>query len=124
MPGEEGKEEDEEENYEIHSDDDEMPFACFICRGDFVNPVVTACGHYFCNSCAMENSRSSTKCFVCGKQTSGIFNRAMKLIKKLNAAGKLSSSSSSSASSTYSHFLPIFVNLRQFANLPIFFAIR
>ena len=26
---------------EESSDEDDLPFACFICRGDFVNPVVT-----------------------------------------------------------------------------------
>lgn len=27
--------------YEIHSDDDELPFKCFICRESFVDPIVT-----------------------------------------------------------------------------------
>ena len=27
--------------YEISSDEDELPFACFICRETFKNPVVT-----------------------------------------------------------------------------------
>ena len=38
--------------YQIEeSDDDEdeaLPFACFICREGFKNPVVTKCKHYFC----------------------------------------------------------------------------
>lgn len=34
-----GKEEEVEE---------EVPFACLICRKPFVEPVVTKCGHYFC----------------------------------------------------------------------------
>lgn len=32
-------EEDEEE---------EVPFACLICRNPFTDPVITKCGHYFC----------------------------------------------------------------------------
>ncbi|XP_060566075.1 E3 ubiquitin-protein ligase RNF113A-like [Ruditapes philippinarum] len=31
----------QEENYEISSDEDELPFRCFICRKSFVNPVIT-----------------------------------------------------------------------------------
>lgn len=29
-------------------DEDELPFACYICRESFTNPVVTKCKHYFC----------------------------------------------------------------------------
>lgn len=74
-----------EENYEIKDDDDAdgLPFACFICRGDFVNPVVTLCGHYFCSKCALDASRNDSKCQACGKQTNGVFNSARKLIKKI-----------------------------------------
>ncbi|NXM65017.1 R113A protein, partial [Illadopsis cleaveri] len=36
------------ENYEVSSDEEDMPFKCFICRGSFKNPVVTKCRHYFC----------------------------------------------------------------------------
>jgi len=28
--------------------DDGLPFACFICRRFFTNPIVTSCSHYFC----------------------------------------------------------------------------
>ncbi|GAB2231137.1 hypothetical protein Drorol1_Dr00027425 [Drosera rotundifolia] len=28
-------------------DEDTLPFACFICRNPFVDPVVTKCKHYF-----------------------------------------------------------------------------
>lgn len=37
-------------NYEIESSDDEeeLPFACHICREPFTRPVVTKCKHYFC----------------------------------------------------------------------------
>ena len=70
-------------------EDDELPFACFICRDDFKNPVVTVCGHYFCGPCAMEDNKKNPKCRVCGKKTHGVFNKAVKLLKKLASAGKL-----------------------------------
>lgn len=35
-------------------DDDSLPFACFICRQPFVDPVVTNCKHYFCEHCALK----------------------------------------------------------------------
>ncbi|KAL2295301.1 LOW QUALITY PROTEIN: hypothetical protein Nmel_018464 [Mimus melanotis] len=31
----------DDENYEVSSDEEDMPFKCFICRGSFKNPVVT-----------------------------------------------------------------------------------
>lgn len=31
-------------------EEDEVPFACLICRKEFKEPVVTKCGHYFCMS--------------------------------------------------------------------------
>jgi RING finger protein 113A len=66
-----------------NDDDDNLPFACFICKGDFVNPVVTQCGHYFCSECALRHHKRTPKCAACGKHTFGIFNRATKLINKL-----------------------------------------
>jgi RING finger protein 113A len=29
------------------SEDEDVPFACLICRNPFKDPVVTKCGHYF-----------------------------------------------------------------------------
>ncbi|KAF8379681.1 hypothetical protein HHK36_029125 [Tetracentron sinense] len=37
-------------------DDDSLPFACFICRQPFVDPVATKCKHYFCEHCALKVS--------------------------------------------------------------------
>ncbi|KAJ1678290.1 RNA-splicing factor [Spiromyces aspiralis] len=65
------------------SSDEELPFACLICRKEFVSPVETKCGHYFCEACALKHYRKTPKCFACGAPTSGIFMPAKKLIAKL-----------------------------------------
>ncbi|KTW25916.1 hypothetical protein T552_03190 [Pneumocystis carinii B80] len=74
--------------YDSHTDDsssenDEIPFACFICRKEYVQPIVTKCGHYFCESCAIQRYRKNPNCIICGAGTSGIFNTAKKLQSKL-----------------------------------------
>ena len=57
-------------------DDDDLPFACIICRDRFTNPVVTRCGHYFCEKCALYRFRATSKtCAACGKETLGVFNQ-------------------------------------------------
>lgn len=74
---------DDDKKYEINSDEEDVPFKCLICRKSFENPVVTKCQHYFCEKCALERYRKSTRCFVCSAQTSGVFNPAKKLIQRL-----------------------------------------
>lgn len=69
--------------YEISSDEDDLPFKCLICRNTFKDPVVTKCKHYFCEGCALKHYKKSTKCFVCDKQTGGVFNTAKELILKM-----------------------------------------
>jgi len=32
----------------LEEEEEEIPFACIICRKEFTDPVVTKCGHYFC----------------------------------------------------------------------------
>jgi hypothetical protein len=77
-------EEDDEDKYAINSDEDDLPFACFICREPFTNPVVTMCGHYFCGNCAFDACKANgNKCPVCNKQTFGVFNKATKIVKKM-----------------------------------------
>ncbi|ORX57607.1 hypothetical protein DM01DRAFT_1334200 [Hesseltinella vesiculosa] len=73
--------------YEISDSDseDEVPFACLICRNEFANPVVTRCGHYFCEACAISNYRTNSKCFACGAPTAGVFNTAKNILEKLRA---------------------------------------
>ncbi|XP_075988243.1 RING finger protein mdlc [Anticarsia gemmatalis] len=69
-------------DYEVSSDED-LPFRCFICRNSFTQPVVTKCKHYFCEKCALENYKKSTRCFICNAQTNGMFNPAKELEAKL-----------------------------------------
>ncbi|XP_014245619.1 RING finger protein 113A [Cimex lectularius] len=71
------------DNYEIDSDDDQLPFKCFICRESFVNPIVTKCRHYFCEKCALDQYKKSTRCFICNTQTNGVFNPAKEIIEKM-----------------------------------------
>ncbi len=40
---------------ETSSDEDGIPKECPICDEDFKDPVVTQCGHYFCEKCAIEH---------------------------------------------------------------------
>jgi len=78
---------DDPSKYEIkENDDDFLPFKCLICRGSYVNPVMTKCKHYFCEKCALAHFKKSTKCFVCEKQTGGFFDPATAIIERLNAA--------------------------------------
>jgi len=71
---------------ESDSDSDaDIPFACLICRKPYTDPVVTRCGHYFCSACAIKRFAKTPKCLACGAPTGGIFNRADKVIDRLNA---------------------------------------
>jgi len=82
-----GHEDDDEHQYEI-KEDEQLPFKCLLCRKSFVKPIVTKCKHYFCEKCALEQYRKSTRCFVCGVQTQGIFNPAKEISKRINTTGK------------------------------------
>ncbi|KAF8629159.1 hypothetical protein AX17_005744 [Amanita inopinata Kibby_2008] len=64
--------------------DADIPFACLICRKHYTDPVVTRCGHYFCSACAIKRFAKTPKCLACGAPTGGIFNRADKIIEKVN----------------------------------------
>jgi RING finger protein 113A len=73
------------EEDEKKGDDEEkgLPWACPICRQGFTNPIVTNCGHYFCEKCALDAYVKDTKCPACRAQTHGAFNTATKLISVL-----------------------------------------
>lgn len=82
--GNKGTENDEDDE----DDEDELlesiPFACIICRKPYQNPIVTKCGHYFCESCALQRYRKSPSCAACGAGTGGVFNVAKKLNQLLD----------------------------------------
>ena len=66
-------------------DEDELPFACYICRrpwDEVPDPVVTRCKHYFCEHCALKHNARSKKCAACEQPTNGIFNVAKDVIKR------------------------------------------
>mgnify|MGYP002621103499 CR=1 FL=1 len=76
---EDGRDEDEEEARLLES----IPFACFICKGPYQSPIVTRCGHYFCEECALRRYRKDPSCAACGAGTNGVFNAAKRLQKLL-----------------------------------------
>ncbi|KAH9446737.1 hypothetical protein Pst134EA_030643 [Puccinia striiformis f. sp. tritici] len=66
-------------------EEEEVPFACLICRQPFTDPIVTKCQHYFCSGCAIKRFAKTPKCFACGTPTGGIFNKASRIIEKMKA---------------------------------------
>lgn len=74
---------------EDDSDDDGavlegIPFACIICKKPYTNPIITKCGHYFCEACALQKYRKTPSCAACGAGTGGVFNGAKNLRKLLD----------------------------------------
>jgi RING finger protein 113A len=63
--------------------EDGLPFACHFCREHFKNPVISNCGHYFCQNCVMNHVRKTSElCPVCNKDMHGVFNQPTKLLAK------------------------------------------
>ncbi|MCJ1459278.1 RNA-splicing factor [Mycoblastus sanguinarius] len=60
-----------------------IPFGCIICKNPYTNPIVTKCGHYFCEACALQRYRKNPGCAACGAGTGGVFNGAKNLRKIL-----------------------------------------
>ena len=82
--------EDEDAGGENKGGDDALPFACLVCKESWASsscadPVVTKCGHYFCETCALKQNTKTGKCFACGKSTRGIFNSATEIIKQFKS---------------------------------------
>lgn len=68
---------------------EKIPFACVICKKEYKNPIVTKCGHYFCEACAIDRYRKKNpSCAICGGRTDGVFNMAKGLQKKLDEKKK------------------------------------
>ncbi|KAJ4770102.1 hypothetical protein LUZ62_054359 [Rhynchospora pubera] len=83
-----GDDHDHDHGDDDDSYDDELPFACYICREPFVDPVVTKCKHYFCEHCALKHHSKNKKCYVCNQPTLGIFNVAQEIKKRMAEAKK------------------------------------
>ena len=60
-----------------------IPFACVICKESYKYPIVTKCGHYFCEACALKRYKKNPSCAVCGAGTGGVFNGAKQLKRLL-----------------------------------------
>ena len=73
----------DEENAEEAAMLEKIPFACIICKKSYTQPVITKCGHYFCENCALQRYRKNPNCAVCGAGTNGVFNSAKTLNKLL-----------------------------------------
>lgn len=88
-------------------DEDGLPFACLSCKRPWASgsggaagerekreeevaadPVVTRCGHHFCEACALRNAARDPKCPVCGKAHGGTFNVAREIVRKLARSGR------------------------------------
>jgi len=67
---------------------EELPYACHLCRGPFVEPVKTKCGHYFCQDCmGARYKEGNPKCPICDKNTAGIFNHCRRFAAHALKAG-------------------------------------
>lgn len=77
--GAEGKTEEEEAEDKML---EKIPFACIICKQPYKFPILTKCGHYFCEKCALDRYKKTPNCAACGAGTGGVFNGA-KGLKKL-----------------------------------------
>ncbi|KAI9036500.1 U2-type spliceosomal complex subunit CWC24 [Aspergillus affinis] len=73
--GNESKDDEDDEEELLEN----IPFACIICKKPYQNPIITKCGHYFCESCALQQYRKNPSCAACGAGTGGVFNTAKKL---------------------------------------------
>ena len=78
----------DEEGAQKRSKEEAVPFACFVCREDFKQPVKTKCGHYFCEACALKRCR--LRCFCCQEPTGGVFTPAKGLLAKIAEQKKAS----------------------------------
>jgi RING finger protein 113A len=67
--------------------EDGLPFACYLCRDYFKDPVVSNCMHYFCQNCILNHVRSTSEsCPICNKDMHGVFNQPTKLLAKKRRA--------------------------------------
>ena len=67
---------------------EKIPFACLICKKSYKTPIITKCGHYFCEACALKRYRKDPTCAACNAKTQGVFNGAKNLQKLLDKKQK------------------------------------
>ncbi|KAM0433849.1 hypothetical protein ACHAPT_003792 [Fusarium lateritium] len=60
-----------------------IPSVCAICEGPYEQPIITQCGHYFCERCALQRYKKDPTCKSCGTATMGVFNAASRLERLL-----------------------------------------
>ncbi|KAJ9446276.1 Pre-mRNA-splicing factor CWC24 [Diplonema papillatum] len=66
------------------SDDQNDGLTCPLCDKRYTDPVALRfCKHVFCAECAMDHDVKTGKCFLCGRQTAGIFNEARDVVRRL-----------------------------------------
>ena len=68
----------------VAADDDGLPFACYLSRAVFDEPIVTPCGHYFNQGCLQDyfTTNNHQQCPICSSETHGVMNQPTKLITK------------------------------------------
>ncbi|VDL93609.1 unnamed protein product, partial [Schistocephalus solidus] len=80
-----------DDRYEIKDEegdddaDEHLPLKCLICRGDYKDPVVTRCKHYFCSNCALKRFKKTARCYACTEDTKGTFKIAKDLLARIAA---------------------------------------
>lgn len=67
---------------------EKIPFVCIICKTPYKSPIITKCGHYFCEPCALKRYRKDPTCAACSAKTYGVFNGAKNLQKLLEKKQK------------------------------------
>ena len=67
---------------------EKIPFACIICKNPYKTPIITKCGHYFCEACALKRYRKDPTCAACNAKTYGVFNGAKNLQRLLEKKQK------------------------------------
>ncbi|KAG5355196.1 Pre-mRNA-splicing factor CWC24 [Yarrowia sp. C11] len=54
------------------AESESVSLECPVCKKEYTKPVVTQCGHVFCEACFLSKHKKKQSCFVCGKNTKGV----------------------------------------------------
>ena len=80
---------EELEEVDMELEFNEVDEVCPICEREYKEPVLTICGHVFCESCAINHYKNEKTCFKCDKATNGVFNNGQDLVEKARAERKI-----------------------------------